>query len=297
MFIVSELKEDAILGMPFLKIHKCHIDVSKSAVVMAGHGLTCVNEFSRPLEGGVQVIQNCTIPRRSHATIHCRVNSRRISGLGVVEGAHDRIELASSLNQLTPRGEILVQCINPFMESVELPVGSMVGRFHFVQEGDVGPSLDKTMDNSCRPQQGGWGLVQTHVKDLYKAACQGCVSNEDRLAMAKLLREYKDVFSSEDHDVGLTQAVCHEISLAARTVLIRQPTRRLGPEKEKEVSRQIRDLIYILYIYVYIYKIPDLSAYLLLLLRPQPRLADRDCSPSQENLVTYSLSQAHVMVT
>jgi len=59
--------------------------------------------------------------------------------------------------------------------------------------------------------------------------------------MAKLLREYNDVFSSGDHDVGLTRAVRHEIPLAAGTVPIRQPTRRLGPEKE--VSRQVRDLL------------------------------------------------------
>ena len=87
--------------MPFSKRHGCHIDFSKSAMVMAGGELACVDKFGRPLVGGVQVVQNCTIPGPSCATIHCRVNSRRISGLGVVEGAHDRIQLASSLNQLT----------------------------------------------------------------------------------------------------------------------------------------------------------------------------------------------------
>jgi len=35
-FIVSQLKEDTILGMPFLKGHRCYIDFNKSAVVMAG---------------------------------------------------------------------------------------------------------------------------------------------------------------------------------------------------------------------------------------------------------------------
>jgi len=61
--------------------------------------------------------------------------------------------------------------------------------------------------------------------------------------MAQLLREYGDVFSSGDHDVGLTNVVCHEIPLAAGTIPIRQPSRRLGPEKEKEVSRQVRELL------------------------------------------------------
>jgi len=61
--------------------------------------------------------------------------------------------------------------------------------------------------------------------------------------VAQLLSEYKDVFSCGDHDMGLAKAVCHEIPLVAGTVPIRQPTRRLGPEKEKEVSRQVQDLL------------------------------------------------------
>jgi len=113
-FVIGQLKEDAILGMPFLKQHGCRIDFSKSAMLMGDRELTCVNKFGRPLAGGVQVVRNCTIPGRSRATIHCRLNNSQISGLGVVEGAHERIQLASSLNRLTERGEILVQCVNPF---------------------------------------------------------------------------------------------------------------------------------------------------------------------------------------
>jgi len=40
-FIVSQLKEDAILGMLFLKKHQCHMDFQKSVVVMAGKELVC----------------------------------------------------------------------------------------------------------------------------------------------------------------------------------------------------------------------------------------------------------------
>jgi len=51
IFIVSQLKEDAILGMPFLKRHKCYIDFSKSVVMLAGRELVCVDRFGRPLVG------------------------------------------------------------------------------------------------------------------------------------------------------------------------------------------------------------------------------------------------------
>jgi len=242
-FILSQLEEDAILGMPFLKRHQCRMDFHKSAMLMAGKELSCVDNSGRPLVGGVQVVRNCTIPGRSQATIHCRVNDRQLSGLGFVEGTHTRIQLASSLNRLTDRGEILVQCVNPFSESVALPSGSLLGRFHTIQEGDVGASLGEATEGPQERPSVRRKTVPRLIQELYQSACEGCAGNKERQAMAQLLREYGDVFSSGDHDVGLTRAVRHEIPLAAGTIPIRQPTRILGPEKEREISQQVWDLL------------------------------------------------------
>jgi len=144
---------------------------------MAGRELTCVDKFGRPLVGGVQVVRNCTIPGCSRATIHCRVNNSQISGLGVVEGAHNRIQLTSSLNQLTVWGEILVQCVNPFTESVKLPAGSMLDRFLSIQEEDVGPSLRDTVEGPRQRPPKGRETVPPYAKELYEAACGGCARN------------------------------------------------------------------------------------------------------------------------
>jgi len=57
-FIISQLAEDTILGMPFLKRHGCRIDFSKSAMLIAGKELTCVDKSGCPLVGGVQVVRN-----------------------------------------------------------------------------------------------------------------------------------------------------------------------------------------------------------------------------------------------
>jgi len=87
------------------------------------------------------VVQRCTVPGRSRATVRCRVNCSEIFELGVVEGALGAVQLANSLNRLDERGEFLVQCVNPFTEPVELPAGSLVKKFHSVQEEDVGSAL------------------------------------------------------------------------------------------------------------------------------------------------------------
>jgi len=52
-------------------------------------------------------------------------HTRTISELGVVKGAAECVQLANSLNRLDERDEFLVQFINPFMESVELPTKSL----------------------------------------------------------------------------------------------------------------------------------------------------------------------------
>jgi len=163
---------------------------------MAGKELTCVDKSGRPLAGSVQVVRKCIIPGRSRATIHCRVNDSQLSGLGVVEGAHTRIQLASSLNRLTDRGEILVQCVNPFSEAVTIPSESTLGRFHAIQEKYIGSSLgDATEGPHQSPSLGRW-TVPPHVQELYQTACNSCASDQERQVMARLLCEYKDVFSS-----------------------------------------------------------------------------------------------------
>jgi len=97
---------------------------------MGDRELACVDNFGRPLAGRVQVVRSCTIPRHSRATVHCKVDGGYLSRLGVVQSMHARIQPARSLNRLTGRGEIWVQCVNPFPESINLPPGSALGRFH-----------------------------------------------------------------------------------------------------------------------------------------------------------------------
>lgn len=80
------------------------------------------------------------------------------------------------------------------------------------------------------------GSAPEHVADLYKGACDGCMSNRECLVMAQFFQEYKDMFSSGNHNLGLTEAVRREM------VLLRQPTGRLGLEKEKEVSQHSASL-------------------------------------------------------
>jgi len=109
--------------MPFLKSHKCHINFNKSVVMMVKSELACVDKFCRSLMARVEVVRRCTIPGRSRVTVCCRVNCRKISDLGMLEGALGGVQLANSLHRLDERSRFLVQCVNSFTEPVELLAG------------------------------------------------------------------------------------------------------------------------------------------------------------------------------
>jgi len=44
-----------------------------------------------------------------------------------------------------------MQCINPFTEPVRLSAGALVGKYHSIQEADVGPALETVADTQGNP--------------------------------------------------------------------------------------------------------------------------------------------------
>ena len=58
-----------------------------------------------------------------------------------------------------------------------------------------------------------------------------------------MLIVYQDLFSKRDDDVGQTDVMEHSIPLMKDTWPIRQPPKCLGLEKDKEVERQVADLV------------------------------------------------------
>jgi len=209
---------------------------------MGDRELACVDKFGRPLAGGIQVVRSCTIPGHSRTTIHCEVDSGYLSGLGVVESTHARIQPARSLNRLVEWGEIWVQCINPFPESVNLPSGSTLGQFHFVQEEDSGPSWETTMERPRQRPSVGRRTTPRHAGMRGRYWVNG-VGNGEHRGKAKLLHQYSEKPHQGDHDGSLNRAARREVPMVAGTALTQQTTRKKGrgspqSKSDKQDSRQ-----------------------------------------------------------
>jgi len=73
-FLVGQLQEDAILGMPFLQRHSCRIDFGISAILMGDQMLSCVDKFGRPLTGEEPIVRTCTMTGHSRGTVRRKVD-------------------------------------------------------------------------------------------------------------------------------------------------------------------------------------------------------------------------------
>ena len=85
--------------------------------------------------------------------------------------------------------------------------------------------------------------VPSHLHAMYKEAIVNCPSASQRSAIAGLLHKYSDVFSKDDADIGLTHTVTHSIPVPPGTKPIRCAPRRMGPEKEAEIEKQLDKLL------------------------------------------------------
>ena len=61
-YVVSQLSEDAILGMPFLAAHECALSFQKPVLTIDGQELACSDRHGRLLASRVQVLRPTTIP-------------------------------------------------------------------------------------------------------------------------------------------------------------------------------------------------------------------------------------------
>ena len=244
IFWVSKIREDGILGMPFLTERHCSIDFSQQRLAIGDYEAQCTDRFGRSLAASVQLVKAVEIPAGCEKLVLCHVPMVTSTELGVVSGQCLTVNLAASLNQLDKDRRLLVRCLNWGSGPIRLPAGRFVGLFSCIEAADI-DQID-----AVRPVSIAGGTkdasasyrVPEHLVDLFERVGRSCQSDEQKRAVAALLVKYSDVFSSGDRDMGSTGLVKHEIPVSQGTRPIRQPARRLGPEREAEVERQVRDL-------------------------------------------------------
>lgn len=97
-FVISQINEDAILGMPFLTSHGCTMEFGHPTVIVDGRELTCTDRHGRLLISHVHVVKRQVIAPGTEAALLCRLSIHNHPPLGLIESQSSELPIASSLN-------------------------------------------------------------------------------------------------------------------------------------------------------------------------------------------------------
>lgn len=245
-FVVADIESDAILGLPFLQAHNCELHCADSILIVNGVALNCTNRYGIDLTSKIQVVANVEVAPRTEQILDCHLLNRICTSLGMVEDSEadalSGLVLAATIVACSTEGRLQVRCLNPTDQLVSISAGSIIGRCisiaedQLIEEVQVEQVSEGSAENRMIP------TIPPHLETLYQGATAACSHLDERQVIAKLLNEYSDVFASGDQDMGLTDLVKHSIEVEPGARPIKQAPRRLGPEKEAEVDKQIQQL-------------------------------------------------------
>jgi hypothetical protein len=257
-FIVSKIRDDVILGIPFLEENRCTLKFEEAILVVNGANLACTDREGKLLCNKVQVVRTVEIPPRSEQMVLCRLNASPASNTGVVEGLSRYMErgvlVAAAVCSPSVGKDVPVRVLNSSSEPFRISAGSHLADYRSITDEQLQPVTERELTCGAVDVDGVSPIAESsrfhgqtipsippHLQDLYDKAGAVCTSAE-KLRVAELLCEYSDVFSRDETDVGKTDLVSHSIPVIPGSRPIKQPARRLGPEKDKEVERQVTEL-------------------------------------------------------
>ena len=72
-FQLAHIKEDVIIGMPFLEENQCTLSFVDATLSFGGKELTCTDRRGRDLTSHVNVVREVVLPALSEIMLQCEV--------------------------------------------------------------------------------------------------------------------------------------------------------------------------------------------------------------------------------
>ena len=239
-FVIVDMQEQAILGMDFMASRGVALRFDCYSFEFDGYKIPMVDKFGSKLSLRLLSVVSVTIDPGAEVLIPVLTQGCEYDGQGLVEACvqdftvSNDFVVARSLVQCT-KGRAIARIINVQKKAVNIAGGSCVGRI-VTNEGLDNHIADRNF-TSCNNLN-----IPSHVKPLIDDLPESLPS-EAIPALTQLVTDYSDIFSKGEFDMGLTNLVEHEIKVKPNTKPIRQKPHRLGHHAQKEIDRQIQEML------------------------------------------------------
>ena len=241
-FQLANIDGKVLLGMDFFRKHRCVIDVHRYTVQIGDEVLDCCDVNGDPLIIGVQARRTTLIPPQTQKIIEARMTRQTDRPVeGIVEPRHQIVGLMVATSLHCPHGANLnIRVLNATEEELIIREGTVIGQFVPVDEVETTLQTTEQFRTCQIAKPADLGLpshLQEHADQWSKN-----LNPDEWQQVAQLLRDYADVFSKNECDVGRTDLVKHHIPLIPGTSAIKLNPYRQGFEKEKEIESQVQKL-------------------------------------------------------
>ena len=248
VIVVDSLMTEGILGVDFLKKHRCNVDLEEGRLILDN------GKFSTALLNKVEdtrqtrdvfVVDNIQIPAYSELEIDA-VTPQGVGdgGVWLMENKPKRQQTAMVARSLVSpcNNKVVARVLNTTGETIVLYQGTKIAELEKISESCISSIEPGSIESQCsatsphdisnEKRELLWGAVEESQGDLTEA---------EKEKFFELLIDFSDIFSTSKADIGRTSRLRHSID-TGDSPPIRQPVRRLPPHRKQEVRTLLQQM-------------------------------------------------------
>ena len=232
--LVTEHVREPMLGIDFLQQNRCRWNFEDGEIEVRGHKIPVIKKDASLSCSRVVALENVRIPAWSQCRIPGKIeygNLRQDIGSQWVTNNTDLIGGLRVARVVFPDNveAVPVLVMNSAREDVTIQKGTVLSDL-FVAE--VLESNDKEFDgeSDCGHLEGLMDGISLEVNATKKAE------------LKELLKEYKDIFSTREYDLGETSLAVHTIDTGGNKP-VKQQLRRQPPVVQSAIDKQVGEML------------------------------------------------------
>ena len=242
MVVVDDLTVDAILGLDFMEANCCtlsirerllHIPSCKSSIPVNDH-LHC----SKPMPVYATLADNQLVPAYSEIETIATVPKTCIGKPCILEATETKTTVMAARALVIPNTETIpVRLLNLFSEPTNIYKGTKIAMLEDVFDTVTPISAITTTPDKTTPSldldSTLWDTVKRSTTEL---------DDKQQQDLHRLLSQYHDIFAVDEHDLGHTNAIKHQIN-TGNSPPIRQHARCIPPARRHEAKNLLNDML------------------------------------------------------
>ncbi|GBN76452.1 Retrovirus-related Pol polyprotein from transposon 297 [Araneus ventricosus] len=226
---VADIKDSCILSLDFLKKINFTVDLEKNEIRIGGEEIPL---FS----ASVQHSKSCSVLAKKRTIIPAR-SECLIQGIPEVP-VQFRYAVTDFHSQVPPQGVLVAATLVDLeREAIPVRVLNLNNTPKILDKGAVIATCEPVVDIVARPQE--FSETQ-HLSSILESL--EILNEKQRREVRKLLKEFQNLFSTCDADVGHCNMTQHRINTGDHPP-IKQYPRRLPLDRKEEADHLVKDMV------------------------------------------------------